>query len=139
MSELAQGGCLCGACRYEFAKDSVMSSFHCHCRDCRKTTGSGKSTIVLVPAAAVRMQGELKSYTVTGTEGAHVTRGFCPTCGSQVSSHVEEMPDLKMIKAGTLDDGSWLTVGSSCWGSSAEPWSPVDSDSPAFERNPALV
>ena len=85
------------------------------------------------------MDGELKSFTVTGSEGAHVTRAFCPTCGSQVSSRVEEMPGLQMIKAGTLDESSWLTVGSSCWGSSAESWSPVDNSGPVFERNPDLV
>ena len=139
MSSLEQGGCLCGAYRYEFNRDRVLSSFHCHCKDCRKTTGSGKSTIVLIPDDAVSTWGNLKSYTVTGSQGAHVSRGFCDTCGSQVSSQVEEMPGLRMIKAGTLDDGTWLKVQSSCWGVTAQPWAPVDEDGAVFERNPELV
>ncbi len=99
-------------------------------------TGSGKATIVLVPNAALSVEGELKSFTVTGTDGSHVSRGFCPACGSQLLSWVEEMPGMKFVKAGSLDDSSWVKVDSSFWRVSAEDWSPVDERCPAFDRNP---
>ena len=83
-------------------------------------------------------QGELKTYTVTGTDGAHVTRGFCPTCGCQTMSYVEEMPAIRFVKAGTLEDSSWVTIDSSYWSCSAQPWSPVDASLPAFEKNPTM-
>ena len=138
MGDLAKGGCLCGDYSYQFSKADVASAFHCHCKDCRRSTGSGKATIVLVPTAALRTEGELKTYTVQGTEGASVTRGFCPNCGSQLISNVEEMPAMRMVKAGTLDDSSWVKVAVSCWSDSAEPWSPVDATSPVAERNPTI-
>ncbi|GMG88374.1 GFA family protein [Biformimicrobium ophioploci] len=138
MSEKERGGCLCGGFSYQFDRSHVVSAMHCHCKDCQKTTGSGKATIVLVPTAALETEGELKTYTVTGSEGAHVSRGFCPNCGSQVLSHVEELPTMRMVKAGSLDDTSWLKVESSCWGSAASPWSPADTSGHVFECNPEL-
>ena len=138
MSNVVTGSCLCERYRYAFDRDQVLSAHHCHCRDCRKMTGSGKATIVLVPTAALQAQGELNAYTVTGADGSHVTRCFCANCGSGVISYVEEMPDLRFVKAGTLDDSSWVTIDSSFWSSTAEPWSPVDAGCVAFERNPVM-
>lgn len=138
MSNVVTGGCLCERYRYEFDRDQVLSAHHCHCRDCRKMTGSGKATIILVPTAALQARGELNAYTVTGADGSHVTRCFCPNCGSGVISYVEELPDIRFIKAGALDDSGWVTIASSFWSSTAEPWAPVDPACVAFERNPVM-
>jgi hypothetical protein len=136
MSNTTIGECLCGSYRYKFDRDTVISAHHCHCKDCQKTTGSGKATIIMIPTEALEAEGELKTYTVTGTDGAHVTRGFCPNCGSGLISFLEEMPGVKFVKAGTLADSSWVSVDSSFWSCSAEPWSPVALDCPSVEKNP---
>ncbi|HEX5637745.1 MAG TPA: GFA family protein [Gammaproteobacteria bacterium] len=138
MGNVVTGGCLCGRYLYEFDRDHALSAHHCHCKDCRKMTGSGKATIILVPTAALQARGELKTYTVTGADGSHVTRGFCPNCGSGVISFIEEMPDIRFVKAGTLEDSSWVKIVSSFWSSTAEPWSPVDTNCEVFERNPVM-
>jgi len=138
MSIPETGGCLCAQFSYEFDRDQVMSAHHCHCKDCQKMTGSGKATIVMMPTTALRTRGNIKTYTVTGTDGAHVTRGFCPECGSQVISYLEELPNTRFVKAGTLTDSSWVTIASSFWSCTAEPWSPVDTTSEAFDKNPPL-
>jgi len=139
MSELAKGGCLCGQYHYRFARESVLSTFHCHCKDCQKSTGSGKATLLMVPATALVTEGELKSYTVKGTEGSSVSRGFCPNCGSPLVSQIEEMPDVRLVKVGTLEDSSWVEADMSCWASSAESWSPVDGFRPSCDKNPELT
>ena len=138
MDNTAKGECLCGNYRYELDRDQIISAHHCHCKDCQKMTGSGKATIIMVPTPLLKTEGELKVYTVEGTDGSHVSRGFCPNCGSQLISYVEEMPDIRFVKAGSLNDSDWLTVSSSFWSSSAEPWSPVDPACPSFEKNPDL-
>ena len=138
MTELVEGGCLCANFRYEFDRDLVISAHHCHCKDCQRATGSGKATIVMVPTEALKTEGELRGYTVTGTDGAHVTRLFCPDCGSQLLSYLEEMPATRFVKAGTLDDSSWLTINSSFWGDSAEQWSPADTNQRICQQNPPL-
>lgn len=138
MSDPAEGGCLCEAIRYRFEQDSAISAHHCHCTDCQKSTGSGKATIVFVPVSAVDTQGELKWYTVTGTAGNNVSRGFCSNCGSQLMSLIEESPALCIIKAGSLDDSSWLKITSSFWAQTATPWSPVDQSYPSVPHNPDM-
>lgn len=136
MGNKETGGCLCGSYNYSFDRDTVMAMHHCHCKDCQKATGGGKTTIVVVPADAIESSGELKSYTVVGLQGKHVNRGFCAECGSQVQSTVDEAPAIRILKAGTLDDSSWVKPISSFWCETAAPWSPPDKDLPAFERNP---
>ncbi len=136
MSSRETGECLCGQLRCGFDRNQVISAHHCHCKDCQKITGSGKATIVMLPTEALTIEGEFNTYTVTGSEGSQVTRGFCPNCGSQMISYVEEVPDQRFIKAGTLSDSSWVTIDSSFWSASAESWSPVDPISESFEKNP---
>lgn len=139
MSNIEKGGCLCGNYHYSFPRDTVISTFHCHCKDCQKSTGSGKATLLLVPAAVLAAEGELKSYTVQGSEGSSVSRGFCPNCGSPLVSRVKEMPDVCMVKVGTLEDSSWVSADLSCWASSARPWSPADDSGPVCAENPDLT
>ena len=130
------GSCLCGEVSYSFNESSVISAHHCHCKDCQKSTGSGKATIVMIPENALQMKGEIKIYTVTGTDGSHVTRGFCESCCSPLISYIEEMQGIRLIKAGSLDDSSWLKIDSNFWSSTAREWSPVDETLHSFIKNP---
>ena len=70
------GGCLCGSIRYKFEREDVVSSLHCHCTDCQKATGSGKATITMIPTDKLVMEGEVKIFSVVGTSGGHIHRGF---------------------------------------------------------------
>ena len=133
------GGCLCGAIKYEFDKSNLISAHHCHCIDCQKSTGSGKSTILLLPAQAILMDGELKFYTSTTSSGRNMSRGFCEECGSPVLSFIKEMQEVNFLKAGSLDDSSWLKIDSNFYSSSAHSWSPIDDDILSFTHNPDQV
>jgi hypothetical protein len=92
----------------------------------------------MVPDEALNVEGNLKFFTVTGTAGSHISRGFCSDCGSPVISFMEENSGIKFIKAGTLDDSSWVSVASNFWGSSAAEWSPADEEIHTFTHNPDL-
>ena len=130
------GGCLCGQFTYTMDEEAVVSAFHCHCLDCQKSTGSGKATIMLIPKDELKISGELKFYTVTGSAGSHVTRGFCENCGSPLVSFVEENADIRFIKLGSLNDSSWVNVESNFWSSTANSWSPADEEIFSFTHNP---
>ena len=136
MSDRVTGGCLCGKVSYSFEKSQVISAHHCHCTDCQKSTGSGKATFVIVPTPALNLEGELKTYTVTGSGGSHISRGFCEHCGSPLISFIEENPALRIIKAGCISDSSWIEISSSFWSDSALAWSPVDDAHPSSPQNP---
>ena len=137
--ESESGGCLCGAVKFEFDKPNLISAHHCHCIDCQKSTGSGKATVLVLPSNAIKMEGELKFHTTTTASGRSMNRGFCDECGSPVLSFIEEMPGMKFVRAGSLDDSSWLMIDSNFFSSSAHAWSPIDEDIPSFTHNPDQV
>ncbi len=127
---MQKGHCLCGDVQYEFDETQVGFGLHCHCKDCQRVTGSGKATVIMFPQDAVTISGS------KGFEGSHVNRGFCPNCGSQMFTFVDEIPGQMFIKAGGMEDTRWLSVGMTCWTSTARDWLPPDSDTACFEMNP---
>jgi hypothetical protein len=102
------GGCLCGQVRYQ-ANAEPMFTAVCHCRNCQKQAGAAFSLVVAVPKPSVSVSGSLAVYHDMGDSGRPVERRFCPHCGSPVFSEVAIMPDVIIIKAGTLDDTGWLS------------------------------
>ena len=99
---VCEGGCLCGALRYSFSGDPLITAV-CHCRNCQRQSGSAFSIVCVVPAAAYHQTGASKVFADKGNSGKAVFRHFCADCGSPIVSIVEAMPGLVIIKAGTLD------------------------------------
>jgi len=55
------GGCLCGAVRYRCDGEPMMAG-HCHCEDCRRTSGTGHASLMAVPEASLALTGEVRVY-----------------------------------------------------------------------------
>ena len=130
------GGCLCGQVRYSANVEPAIVAV-CHCKNCQKQTGTAFSVLVGVPKTALSVQGNVKTFHDTGDSGQPVDRNFCPECGSPIISDVAVMPDLRFIKAGTLDDTSWLDPKMHVYCDSAEPWTPIPEGSQKFGKMPA--
>lgn len=130
-----KGGCLCGAIRYESEVDAVATAV-CHCRNCQRQSGSAFSILVAVPKPSLKLEGEVRTFLDRGESGAEVRRQFCGTCGSALVSLVDSMPDLAWIKAGTLDDVSWLQPQMHIWCDSVQPWVRLPEGVPQIARNP---
>jgi hypothetical protein len=132
------GSCLCGSVRYACDAEPLTTAV-CHCTHCQRQTGTAFSIIVGVPAGSLRFEGEdhLGTYLDRGLSGKEVRRRFCRSCGSPVVSEVEVMPAVHFLKAGTLDDRSWLKPTSHFWCDSAQPWVEISGDVERFPGNPA--
>ena len=135
-NSLRTGSCLCKQISYSFPSEAVVSAHHCHCEDCRKSTGSGKATIIIILDQALKISGAIKYFTVVGSDGNKVSRGFCEVCGSPLISSVDGYDGTKFIKAGSLDDSSWVEINSSFWADTAMDWSPLDISIDSFKKNP---
>ena len=133
---MQRGYCLCGHIQYEFDASQLKGAFHCHCKDCQRVTGSGKATVALFPQSAVEIVGDYKIFTSLGSGGSRVNRGFCPCCGSQMFTFVDEIPGMVFIKAGGMVDSSWLVVNQTCWTKSATNWLPPDNRTSIDLENP---
>lgn len=133
----ATGGCLCGAVQFTVDRSGAATAHHCHCDDCKRSTGCGKATFVMVTDGHMNVtRGEAKFYSVAGASGGQVHRGFCAECGSPLFSRVDVLPGMYFVKAGAFDDSSWIEPVSSFWATSATGWSPVDAAIEAHDHNP---
>jgi hypothetical protein len=132
------GRCLCASVTYHADAEPAVQAVR-HCTDCQRQTGTAFSVLAGVPRAALTLDGDtLASFTTTGEEqGTETERRFCSACGSPIVSLVQAMPDLAFLKAGTLDDASWITPAVEVWLRSAQPWSPHFEHSTRLQRGSA--
>ena len=130
------GGCQCGALRYEITQAPRMV-YTCHCTDCQRLTSSAFSmAIVLAPEAFRLTQGEPRPLQKTADSGRVVTRWVCPQCGSWICGSPTPGSALR-VRAGTLDDTSWLRPTAHFWTRSRQPWIALPEGSRSFETQPA--
>jgi hypothetical protein len=136
MSKIA-GSCLCRSIRYRSDAQPMMIAV-CHCENCQRQSGTALAIVVGVPAGSIKFDGEenLATFVDRGESGKPVNRRFCKKCGSPIVSIVEMMPDLIFIKAGTLDDKSWLRPTMHVWCESAQPWVQIPAEMTRFPKNP---
>ena len=132
-----EGGCLCGQVRYKSDAEPVMQVV-CHCETCHKNSGSGFSLNVAVPEDSLEASGDsLKTYEDhSGASGQGFFRKFCGNCGSHVFAHGPAYGPLIFIKAGTLDDPSWVAPKLHIWCEEKMPWVDIPADAEQAPGNP---
>ena len=130
-----EGGCLCGKVRYRADADPAFVGV-CHCADCQRFTGSAFSTVIAVPAAALKVSGVLKTFSKPGDSGKLIHRRFCPECGSGILDEAEVLAGVAMVNAGTLDDPSWVKPHSEIYCDSAQPWVRLGGELKRFAKTP---
>ena len=131
------GRCLCGGVTYSADAEPLVQAA-CHCTNCQRQTGNPFSVIVGVPRPALIVEGStLASFTTTGEDhGGDTERYFCAGCGSPLYSIAAPLPEVAFIKAGSLDDASWIIPSVEVWTSSAQPWSPHFEGATQLDRGP---
>ncbi|WP_217701956.1 GFA family protein [Phaeobacter sp. HF9A] len=113
-----------------------MLSAHCHCVDCRKSSGTGHCTHIVVPMSAFSVQGEVKFYDRPADSGNMVRRGFCPNCGSALYSTNAAMPEMVFPRASSLDDPERVSPQMVVYSSRAPSWDHMDPALPSFAEAP---
>ncbi|MDX8482676.1 GFA family protein [Mesorhizobium sp. VK24D] len=84
------GSCLCGGVQFRVTGEPLRVGL-CHCKDCRKTSGSAYQAFAIWPRNAFECEG------ITSTYGG---RSFCPTCGSRLPTVGEDEVEVMI---GSLD------------------------------------
>lgn len=134
---MLKGSCLCGAVHYEAQPGETTRFFHCHCGRCRKATGTGHASnlILIKPASGGFTQGEelITRYKVPGAKRFSVT--FCRVCGSRMPSFAPD-GSIAMVPAGSLDTEPGLRPEARIFEGSKAPWSCDGQDVPGFDTYP---
>jgi hypothetical protein len=99
------GGCLCGALRYEATGEPLFAG-HCYCADCRKASGSGFMPFLGFASDAVSFSGPTQQFRSKAFRGGDAVRNSCPVCGGLVFGGVVGQDTSHTIYAGSLDDPS---------------------------------
>lgn len=131
-----EGGCECGATRYEITGEPVIV-YVCHCTTCQTQSGSafGMAARFLVDDFRLT-KGTLSSFQRPGTQGHTFTNSFCPKCGTRIHHVTSRFPLVVSLKPGTLDDTSWLRPTDHLFTRSAQPWVKIPDDAEAHEGRP---
>ena len=88
-------------------------------------------SLITRPDAFRLESGQLKEFVTTADSGREKTCAFCPDCGVRIYNATSA---LMAIKAGTLDDTSWLKPDAHYWTKSKQPWTRLPTDIPCFEE-----
>ncbi len=106
MSDNHQGGCLCGAVRFQ-TTGPLREVVFCHCSQCRKQTGIYIAA-TSVAGGALDLQGADAITWFASSDFAK--RGFCSTCGTPLFWKPNAEARCAIL-AGAFDDPSCLTPG----------------------------
>ena len=132
--EKLNGGCYCGAVRYQIASAPKWSA-HCHCRSCQMALGGAFVTWAKVAAVDFTVtKGEIRQFRKT----PGITRGFCGDCGTTLTYAAEtevEGQDWSAdawFAATTLDDPSIAEPKTHVFVSHQQPWIKLADNLPTF-------
>lgn len=118
-----QGGCSCGAVRYEL-KSRPMWVNCCHCTWCQRESGTAFAVNALVETDRVSVLASAPEAVLTPSHsGRGQTILRCPTCRVAVWSHYGGAgPKIAFVRTGTLDVPHDLEPDIHIFTSTKRPW-----------------
>jgi hypothetical protein len=134
------GSCLCGGVR--FVVEEIVGPFElCHCRRCRKSSGSAFKAMVGVRRRGFRfLQGEdlVRSFVAPVIESPPgYPAAWCDRCGSPAPLPPSD-GDWFEIDAGLFDDDLPLTPDKHIYAECAANWDQIADDLPRYDK-PSLM
>jgi len=138
MTALRHGTCLCGQVQVALHTAPLVVAA-CHCRHCRKTSGSAFSLVAVMLADSVEVTGPLAEYPDTAESGTAVTRRFCGACGSPVETASAETAKqgTRLVKLGLFDGLDELVPRMELFCGGRAGWLPAFSETQTFAAMPA--
>lgn len=128
------GGCLCGSVQYELSGEPTRF-YHCHCKRCRKSTGTGHASNLFIKDASLNwLKGETLVRYFKVPEAERFTRCFCQQCGSPLPRLVPEL-GVAVIPAGSLDNEPAIAPQARIFWDSRASWSCASGELPVFPEN----
>ena len=133
-----KGSCLCGRVEFQANADITEHAphfFHCHCQRCRKASGTGHASLIIIGQAALEWtkgEASLSHYKVP--EAERFATCFCTNCGSALPRY-DKKSGRTVIPAGSLDHEPGIKPEARIFWDSRAEWSCED-DLPAFAEYP---
>lgn len=116
--EIMEGGCLCGAVRYQIDGHPRRTT-NCHCLHCRRSSGAAFVTWIECHPSHFRVVSGAPSRYESRPQ---VTRQFCGKCGAQLTYQHADEPDTIDVTACSLDDVAAVSPEDHVWCDRMVPW-----------------
>jgi hypothetical protein len=131
---MREGGCACGGVRYRLTSEPLFVNC-CHCLLCQRQSGTAFALNLVIEAERVEfVTGEPRPVAVEIDDGRIKTTYRCPACQVAIFGQSTN-PDLRFVRAGTLDDASDVVPDAHIFTRSKLPWVVLDPSTPAFEAS----
>ena len=134
MTDSRDGGCACGAARYQMA-GPPMIVHACHCLDCQRLSGGAFAINALIEADRVTLlQGEVESTQVPTPSGRGQTITRCARCKVALWSIYGsgKMEAIRFLRVGTLDEPHAFEPDIHIYTRSKVPWLELPPEVRAF-------
>lgn len=132
MTGVLEGRCGCGALRYRLTS-APMIVHCCHCLNCQRQTGSAFVINLLIEAGRVEIVSGVPTRIDVPRDDGTPQRIFrCPVCQVAVWSEYGR-PEVRFVRAGTLDDPSAVSPDTHIFVRSKLPWVKLPASVPAFD------
>jgi hypothetical protein len=132
MSEF-HGGCACGAVRYRLTSGPMFVNC-CHCRDCQRQVGSAFVINAIIETDRIEvLSGELKPWRMPTESGRPHDVYRCAECATTLWSDYGGRPQIRFVRAATLDERDEIAPDAHIFTRSKLPWVVLPEDQPAFE------
>lgn len=131
MTEVLEGGCLCGAVRYR-AEGRPSAVNYCHCRMCQR--GSGAPVVVWATFPIAQFRWTRGTPTIRPSSDIAV-RGFCSACGTALMWQGNDQSGSIDVTAGSLDRPEAIAPREHIWTESAVPWLHIEDSLPRYTQS----
>lgn len=128
------GGCQCGQIRYRMLARPLVF-YLCHCTECQRHTSSAFGESLRFERQHLEIEPGLVSITRMSESGKQRQGWFCPNCGVRIWHGTSGSTEIN-LKAGTLDDTSWLIPAGHIWCRSKQPFVTIADDDLSYETQP---
>ena len=125
-----EGGCSCGAVRYE-VRAPLVDCGYCHCRMCQMASGAPVLVFATAPMSAFAItRGAPRKRRSSGFG----ERWYCAECGTPLAMRVDYEPQSIDVAIITLDDPAAVAPQFHIWTESDVDWFKLDDALRRFRR-----
>jgi hypothetical protein len=123
------GGCLCGSIRYE-ATGRPYNITHCHCLDCRRSSGAPFVTWASFSRRSFRFtSGQQRELRWAGR-----LRSFCPDCGTPLTFLAGPDADEVDVTVCSFDQPTTVAPADHTWVEDQLPWIHLADNLPIYRQ-----
>ena len=124
-----EGGCLCGALRYQADEDPADTGY-CHCELCQRSTGAPVLAWASFPVESFRYAKGSPAIYPSSSWGQ---REFCRSCGTQICYRESEATEYVDVNIGSLDAPASCPPRCHTFTKDRLPWLRIEDDLPRYE------